>query len=97
MARNSLAGKSTGKSKSAKYYASSPTAKKKKAEYDKKYHSTAKRKKYRSELNKANRKAGTYGNKDSVDMSHTKSGKLVKESQSKNRARNGANKKSTKK
>jgi len=30
-------------------------------------------------------------------MSHTKSGKLVRESTSKNRARNGANGKSTKK
>jgi hypothetical protein len=47
-------------------------------------------------LNKANRNAGTYGNKDGVDMSHTKSGKMVKESMSKNRARNGRNGKSTK-
>ncbi len=88
MARNTLAGKSTGKSKSAKYYASNPKAKKKKADYQKKYNSTAKAKKYRSELNKANRKAGTYGNKDGMDMSHTKKGKLVKEKASKNRARN---------
>jgi len=56
--------------------------------YDKEYQSSPDRKKYRVELNKANRKAGTYGNKDNKDMSHTKSGKLVKESQSKNRARN---------
>ena len=35
MARNSLAGKSTGKSKSAKYYASNPKAREKKAEYQK--------------------------------------------------------------
>jgi len=57
-------------------------------EYDKKYQATAERKKYRVELNKENRNAGTYGNKDGKDMSHTKSGKLVKEAQSKNRARN---------
>jgi hypothetical protein len=57
-------------------------------EYDKKYQATTERKKYRVELNKENRKAGTYGNKDGKDMSHTKSGKLVKEAQSKNRARN---------
>lgn len=56
--------------------------------YDKEYQSSPERKKYRTELNKANRKAGTYGNKDGKDMSHTKSGKLVKEPQSKNRARN---------
>ena len=56
--------------------------------YDKEYQSTPGRKKYRAELNKANRKAKTYGNKDKMDMSHTKSGKMVKEKQSKNRARN---------
>jgi hypothetical protein len=66
-------------------------------EYDKKYQATRKRKKYRAELNKANRDAWSYGNKDGKDMSHTKSGKLVKEPQSKNRARNGQNKCSTKK
>jgi len=88
MARNTLAGKSKGKSKSAKYYAENPEARKKKAEYQKKYNADPKRKKYRSELNKANRKAGTYGNKDGLDMSHTKKGKLVKEKASKNRARN---------
>jgi hypothetical protein len=56
--------------------------------YDKKYQSTEERKKYRVELNKANRKDGTYGNGDGMDKSHTKSGKMVNESQSKNRARN---------
>lgn len=65
--------------------------------YDKKYQSTPERKKYRAELNKANREAGTYGNGDRKDMSHTKSGKLRLEHQSKNRARNGSNGKSTKK
>jgi hypothetical protein len=60
--------------------------------YDKQYQSTKERKSYRSSLNKANRDAGTYGNKDGKDMSHTKSGKLVKESQSKNRARNRSKK-----
>ena len=88
MARNTLAGKGEGKSRSAKYYAKNPKARKKKQEYDKKYHSSSERKKYRSELNKKNRKAGTYGNKDGKDMSHTKKGKMVKEKQSKNRARN---------
>jgi hypothetical protein len=37
----------------------------------------------------ANRKAGTYGNGDGKDMSHTKDGKVVKENQSSNRRRNG--------
>ncbi len=86
---NSLAGKSTGKSKSAKYFASHPEARAKKNAYNKKYHSDPDRVNYREELNSANRRAGTYGNKDGKDMSHTKNGKLVKESKSSNRARNG--------
>lgn len=57
-------------------------------DYDKEYQSSPERKKYRAELNKANRKSGTYGNGDKMDKSHTKSGKLVNEAQSKNRARN---------
>lgn len=97
MARNKLAGTKKGKSKSARYFQDNPEARKKKNEYNKKYHQKASRRKYRSALNKANRKAGTYGNSDNKDMSHTKSGKLVKENQSTNRSRNGKNKKSTKK
>lgn len=89
MARNSLAGKFTGKSKSAKYFAENPEARKKKNEYNKEYHSTPSRIKYREELNAANRKSGTYGNGDGKDKSHTKSGKLVSEKASTNRARNG--------
>jgi hypothetical protein len=89
MARNGLAGKSTGKSKSAKYFASNPEARKKKNEYNKEYHSSPSRVKYRQELNSANRKSGTYGNGDGKDKSHTKKGKLVSEKASTNRARNG--------
>ena len=87
--RNGLAGKSRGKSKSARYFATHPEAREKKNEYNKEYHSSKERRDYRNSLNKANRKAGTYGNGDGKDMSHTTSGKLVKESQSANRARNG--------
>ena len=87
--RNGLAGKSTGKSESAKYFASNPEARAKKNAYNKAYHATPERKAYRASLNKANRSAGTYGNGDGKDASHTKSGKLVKETASKNRARNG--------
>jgi hypothetical protein len=87
--RNSLAGKSTGKSKSAKYFASHPEARSKKNEYNTEYHSTPERRQYRSKLNSANRKAGTYGNGDGKDMSHTKKGTVIKESKSSNRARNG--------
>jgi hypothetical protein len=75
----------------------SPSSIKRKKEYDKKYSSSEKQKKYRVELNRANREAGTYGNGDNKDMSHTKSGKLKMEHQRLNRARNGRNGKSTKK
>lgn len=56
--------------------------------YDKKYQKSKKRKKYRAELNKANRRAGTYGNGDEKDMSHCKCGGMTKEKASSNRARN---------
>ena len=57
-----------------------------KAEY-RKFQSSPKMKKYRAELNKYNRKKGTYGNGDGKDASH-KGGKIVGfEAQSKNRGR----------
>lgn len=95
--RNSNAGKSTGKSASAKYFASHPEARAKKNEYNKKYHATTERKNYREELNKVNRRNNDAGYGDNKDLSHTKSGKLVQENQSSNRARNGKNGKSSKK
>jgi hypothetical protein len=85
------------KGRTAKYYADNPEARKKRLEYQKEYNKSDKEKKRRVELNKANRRAGTYGNGDSMDMSHTKDGKIVKEHYSRNRARQGANGKSTKK
>lgn len=75
----------------------SPSSIARKRAYDKKYASTDKQKKYRAELNKANRKAGTYGNGDNKDASHKKDGSMVMEHQSVNRGRNGRNGKSTKK
>ena len=83
--RNKNAGKSTGKSKSAKYFASNPEARKKKNEYNKEYHSSNERKDYRVELNRETRKKRTPGK----DVSHTSNGKLVREDRAKNRARNG--------
>lgn len=73
----------------------SEEARQNKIEYDKKYQK--KKSKYRAVLNKKNRDAGTYGNGDGLDYSHTKKGGLVKENQSSNRARNGSGGKSTKK
>ena len=67
----------------------SPAAIKKKQARDKKNNAKPASIKYRTELNKANRKAGTYGNKDGKDASHLKSGKIVMAPQKKNRAANG--------
>ena len=53
----------------------------------KKFQSSEKMRKYRAELNKYNRKKGTYGNRDGKDASH-KDGKIVgMEDQSTNRGR----------
>jgi len=91
--RNGLAGKHPSYDK----LNMSEASKKRKLAYDKEYQASEKRKKYRAELNKANREAGTYGNGDGKDMSHTKKGSLMLERASKNRARNGHNGKSSKK
>ena len=91
--RNGLAGKHPSYDK----VNMSPERRKKKIAYDKKYAASEERKNYRVELNRANRKAGTYGNGDGKDMSHTKVGKLILESARNNRARNGRNGKSSKK
>lgn len=91
--RNKKAGTSTGKSRSAKYFASNPEARAKKNAYNKEYHSSTERKTYRAKLNKETRKKRTPGK----DVSHTKSGKTVREKRSTNRARNGKGNKSSKK
>lgn len=91
MARNKLAGK--GKSDNTE-----KTGRDYKKEY-REYQGSPERRKYRSELNQANRKAGTYGKMTEMgkDRSHTKSGKLVLEDRKRNRARNGQGGRSTKK
>ncbi len=67
--------------------------------YQKEYNKKASEVKKRVELNREARKRGVYGKRhaNGVDLSHTKSGKLVLEARSRNRARQGANGKSTKK
>jgi hypothetical protein len=82
--------------KSARYYAANPEARSKKNAAQRKRNKTEANKAYRSELNGERRRRGIYG-KGGDDLSHTKSGRLVAESPKKNRARNGANGKSTKK
>lgn len=69
------------KSKSAKYYASNPEARKKKAATDKKINSRPSQIKKRVECNKARAKAKAAG-KDvkGKDMSHTSRGMVIKKS-----------------
>ena len=88
--------KTTTPKRSAAYYRSNPDSYAKKLAYDTKENKSSKDRKYRAELADARRKRGVMG-KGGDDLSHTKSGRLVKESPSKNRARNGSNGKSTKK
>ena len=58
-----------------------------KAEYDKEFNKKPSQRKKRAELNRYNRKKGTYGNGDGLDASHI-GGKIVGfEPQSKNRGR----------
>jgi hypothetical protein len=67
--------------KTSKYYASNPEARKKRLEYQREYNKKAREVKKRVELNKENRKRGTYGNGDGMDVAHTKNGtKLQKAS-----------------
>ena len=88
MARNTLAGKRTGKSKTAKFYAKNPKSRDKKKKYDTDYHKSGSRKKYRAKLNKANKSNPRSKKGDGKDMSHTQTGSLVLELQRRNRARN---------
>ena len=57
--------------------------------YQKKYDASKLQIRKRAELNKENRKRGTYGNGDGKDVSHRKNGKTFLEKASKNRARKG--------
>jgi len=82
--------------KSAKYYAKNPEAAAKKAAYQRKYNKKPTVKKASEERWSERRRRGIAG-KGGPDLSHTRKGKMVLESRSKNRARNGHNGNSTKK
>ena len=92
MARNSLAGKRTGKSKTAKFYAQNPKSRDKKKKYDTDYHKSKSRKKYRAKLNKWNKNNSNSKKGDGKDASHTQTGSLVLELLRRNRARNRSKK-----
>lgn len=79
-------------SRTSEFYKKNPKARKKRLAYQKKYDAKPMQIKKRVELNKENRKRGTYGNGDGKDVSHTKKGTTVLEKASKNRARNRSKK-----
>jgi hypothetical protein len=64
--------------KTATYYKENPEARKKRNDYQKQYNKSDKQVAKRVELNRENRKRGTYGNKDGMDLSHTKRGFVMK-------------------
>jgi hypothetical protein len=77
------------KGATAKFYASHPEARKKRLEYQAEYNKRADQLKKRIELNRENRKRGTYSDETGPhagkDLSHHKNGKFTYESPSKNR------------
>ena len=75
-------------SKSTNYYKSHANALKIKQAYQRKYNKKPSQVKRRTELNADNRRRGTYGNGDKLDVSHKQGGGTKLEGQSKNRARN---------
>ena len=85
-----------GQSKTSKYYASNPKAAEKRREYQRELNKSESEKNYRAEHTKERRKRDIDG-KGGKDVSMKKNGKFVLESPTRNRARNGANGKSTKK
>jgi hypothetical protein len=64
--------------KTAKFYATHPEARAKKAAYDKRNDARPERRARRAELTKINREKGTAGNGDGKDWSHTKNGVVMK-------------------
>jgi hypothetical protein len=64
--------------KTAKYYKENPEARKKRNEYQKEYNKSDKQVAKRVELNRENRKRGTYGDKNGMDLAHTKKGYVMK-------------------
>lgn len=85
-----------GESKSAKYYAKNPKAAAKKAAYQRKLNKKPSVK-AASEARWAERRRRGIAGKGGKDLSHTTDGRMVLESPSKNRARNGAGDNPTKK
>jgi hypothetical protein len=84
MARNTLAGSTKGTSKSARFFQKNPASKAKKNAYNKKYHATPERKKYRAQLVKKRRDLKIYG-KGGKDVGHVSKTKTALQSVRSNR------------
>lgn len=78
--------------KTSEYYKKNPKARAKRLKQQKRYNAQPNQIKKRVELNRENRKRGTYGNGDGKDVSHKKDGSTFLEKASKNRARNRSRK-----
>jgi len=79
-------------SRTSEYYKKNPKARQKRLKQQKRYNRQSLQIKKRVELNRENRKRGTYGNGDGKDVSHKKDGSTILEKASKNRARNRSRK-----
>ena len=79
-------------SRTSKYYKDNPEARKKRLKQQARYNRQSMQIQKRVELNRENRKRGTYGNGDGKDVSHKKDGSTVLEKASTNRARNRSRK-----
>ena len=77
-----------GQSKTSKYYASNPAARKKRVAQQRKINDRPDEKERRRKLAADSRERGVMG-KGGKDVSHKKNGKTFLEDRSKNRARNG--------
>ena len=76
----------------SEYYKKNPEARRKRLKQQARYNRKSMQIKKRVELNRENRKRGTYGNGDGKDVSHKKDGSTILEKASKNRARNRSRK-----
>jgi hypothetical protein len=64
--------------RTARYYQENPEARKKRLKYQSEYNKSDAQVARRVELNRENRKRGTYGDKNGMDLAHTKRGYVMK-------------------
>ena len=72
----------------SEYYKKNPEARRRRLKQQAEYNKKPSQVKKRVELNRINRRKGTYGNGDGLDESHCKGGGTRQEKASTNRARN---------